>query len=224
MQPKDSLIPNEEIKFESEKHWIAPVRDSLIPAGLLVLAYLGGIIQPDADTGVAGWLGNLISLIRTGLVVVSVGWIIYNIVVWRTASFTVTNMRVLRAEGLVQRRVSESLLSGITDVKLKVGVLGKSLGYGDLDILTASGSSGEDTFRSITKAVEFRNAMLENKMAQPAAPLPGQTAPAAAAAASGTAGAPDAAATLRHLGDLRDQGLITTEEYDAKRAEVLARI
>jgi len=29
---------------------------------------------------------------------------------------------------------------------------------------------------------------------------------------------------IRHLGELRDQGLITPEEYEAKKTEVLARI
>ena len=89
-----------------------------------------------------GWLGSLIGLIRTGLVVVAVGWIVYNIVVWRTAAFAVTNLRP--AVPVLQRRVSESLIWSVTDVRVKVGVLGKSLGYGDLDILTASpGGSGQ---------------------------------------------------------------------------------
>ena len=241
MQPRDNLIPNESIEFESKKHWIAPVRDSWIPALLLVIAYFSDIIQPNADDGLMGWLGNLIGLIRTGLVVVAVGWIVYNIVVWRTAAFAVTNLRVLRSEGLVQRRVSESLISSVTDVRLKVGVLGKSLGYGDLDILTASGGSGQDTFRSITHPVEFRNAMLSRKLgdtqaaggaggtpaaapATPAAPAAGAAPTSGTPAAAPPSAAADAANTLRHLGELRDQGLITPEEYEAKKAEVLARI
>jgi len=225
------------VVFRSHKHWIAPARDSLIPAGLLILAYVVGAVRPDAEGGVFGFVGNLLGLAQTGLVVVGIGWIAYNVAVWRTASFVVTDLRVLRSEGLVQRRTSETLLSSLSDVRLNVGFIGKQLGYGDIGIMTGSGTSGADHFRSITQAVEFRNAMMQQKMLQQQAPRPRRDAGSTEAAgvprdadAGGTATSPagsaaaDAATTIRHLGELRDQGLITAEEFDAKKAEVLARI
>jgi Short C-terminal domain len=65
---------------------------------------------------------------------------------------------------------------------------------------------------------------------QPAAPIitpapPGGSIftppPAASPAAANTA---DIAEKIRHLGELRDQGLITQEEFEAKKAELLKRI
>ena len=50
------------------------------------------------------------------LVVGGVGWIVYNIIAWRTAEFAVTNMRVLREEGLASKRSSTTLLSSLSDV------------------------------------------------------------------------------------------------------------
>jgi len=52
----------------------------------------------------------------------------------------------------------------------------------------------------------------------PAAPA----APAVAAASGGGSG--DVAARLESLGGLRDKGLITPEEYDAKKRELLERL
>ena len=58
-----------------------------------------------------------------------------------------------------------------------------------------------------------------NLMANPAAPAPAPN-PAAAPAPQED----DVAATLRTLASLHDQGLLTDEEFAAKRAEVIARI
>src|SRR5690242_18473752 len=127
MSVSDNLIPGETVTFESHKHWIAPVRDSLPPVGLLLLAGLLGIIKPGGD-GFLGWIGSVLGLIQGILVIVGIGWIVYNIVVWRTAQFAVTSLRVLRYEGLVKRRTSETLLSSVTDVRLAVGLVGRQLG------------------------------------------------------------------------------------------------
>ena len=99
MSLKENLIANEEIVFESEKHWMAPLRDSLIPGLLLIGAYLVGWFSPDSQTGIVGAFGNLMNLIRNVLLIVAVGWIAYNVIVWRTAAFAVTNVRVIRERG-----------------------------------------------------------------------------------------------------------------------------
>src|SRR5690349_23981254 len=112
MGVNDNLIPGETVTFQSQKHWIAPVRDSLPPVGLIVLAGLLGIIKPGGD-GFFGWIGSVLGVIQWGLVIVGVVWIVYNVVVWRTAQFAVTNLRVLRYEGLIKRRSSETLLSSV---------------------------------------------------------------------------------------------------------------
>ena len=51
MALKDNLIANEEIVFESQKHWFSPLRDSLIPILLLLGAYFVGWLSPDSQSG-----------------------------------------------------------------------------------------------------------------------------------------------------------------------------
>ena len=99
------------------------------------------------------------------LVLGGLGWIVYNIVAWRTAEFAVTNMRVLREEGLAKKRSSTTLLSSLSDVKSSVSFVGGKLGYGDISLLTQSGSAGEDRFLCITNPIDFRNAVMNQKMA-----------------------------------------------------------
>jgi uncharacterized membrane protein YdbT with pleckstrin-like domain len=251
---EENLIAGETIDTRSTKAWIAPVRDSGVAVLLLIGAFFVDWITPGATTGIAGTIANILDLIRLGLVVVAVGWIAYNIVVWRTAEFAVTNLRVVREEGVISRRSSATLLTAISDVQSRVGFLGRSLHYGDLLIFTQSGGAGADRFRSITEPDKFRNAIMTRKLAETpqakaaaqaaagaaaaAAPRAATAAPGVATAAQGVApaatsstsaastgpSAVDQTALLASLADLRDRGAISAEEFDAKKAEILARI
>jgi len=237
MAVQDSLIADESVVFQSVKHWIAPIRASIV-AGLMVLGALFlRAIAPSGD-GFFGWIGGVLELIAIGLLIAGIAWIAYNIVAWRTAEFAVTNMRILREEGLIRRRNSTTLLSSLSDVRTNVGFVGGRLDYGDIVILTTSGSAGQDNFLCITKPLEFRKAVMEQKMAvdapktQPppvaAAGTPPTaatlTAPAAQPASPFRPTSSDDAATLLRLAELRDKGAITDEEYATKKAEILARM
>jgi hypothetical protein len=242
MSISENLIANESIVIEAKKHWIAPARDSLWAAGMILVGLVLWYWNPSGD-GILGFLWAAIAIARWVLLIGGIAWIVYNIVVWRTAEFAVTTLRVLRYEGFMQKRSSETLLSSVSDVKLNVGIVGKSLGYGDLQIFTQSGDAGADSFTSITKPAEFRNAMMTIKLqaqtggipasapapvvaAPTAAPAPAPVAPAPApvAPAPAAATAEDQAASLVRLAELRDQGVITPEEFEAKKTEILSRM
>jgi uncharacterized membrane protein YdbT with pleckstrin-like domain len=229
MAVKDDLLAGEEITFETKKHWFAPLRDSFIPILLLIGAYIVSLISPNPD-GILSFVGTLFDWLRLGLLLVGIGWIIYNIVAWRTAVFAVTNHRVIREEGLISRRSSATMLSTVTDVQSRVPALGGPLGFGDLLIFTQSGAAGADRFETIIKPKEFRDHMLNTKLAMDkpapsaaAAPAPAP-APTVASVAPATASTDDQLQTLARLAELRDSGAITAEEYEAKKTEVLSRI
>jgi hypothetical protein len=221
----ENLLPNEEVVFESSKHWISPIRASLVAAALVLGALVVSALLPAAGGGFLDPLWGLVGLIRWAVLIGALGWIAYNVVVWRTARFAVTNLRVLRYEGLVQRRTSETLLSAVSDVRLRVGFLGSRLDFGDLQIFTQSGAAGADTFEAIRAAPAFRNAMMNQKIEDQLArraPAPQPVAPAPVAPPAPTAD--DHAARLVTLADLRDRGVISDAEFEAKKAEILERI
>ena len=235
MTIEKNLISDETVKFESKKHWMAPIQASfaaiLMVLGAIVLRWL----SPNRD-GFFGWVGSIVDLISLGLVIGGVGWIVYNVVAWRTASFAVTNLRVMREEGLIQHRSSATMLSSLSDVKTDQSFIGRQLTYGDVVIYSQSGSAGVDRFRTIKAPMEFRNAIMAEKSATttaaPARSAPAPTVQAAQAVAQpDPAPAPaaptssaDAAAAIASLATLHDQGAITTEEFEAKKAELLARM
>jgi uncharacterized membrane protein YdbT with pleckstrin-like domain len=228
----DKLLADETIVAETTKHWMAPVRDSWKPALLLIGALILRVLSPDDATGaITGGLETIIGWVVIGLVVVGVAWIVYNVIVWRTAAFAVTSMRVIREEGLLSKRSSATMLNSVTDVGMKVPFIGSRLGYGDLAIITSSGEMGADRFQTITGPEPFRTKILEAKMARegstqasaPAAAAAAPPAPADAAPATPPA-TPDDMDTLTRLAELRDSGAITAEEYEEKKAEILSRL
>jgi uncharacterized membrane protein YdbT with pleckstrin-like domain len=208
------LITNEEIVYSTRKHWAAVLLDSLWAILLLVGAVVLSWIQPDASTGVLGFIARIIQLVALGLFLVGVGWIIYNVVAWRTAEYVVTNLRVFGHEGLLRRRESETLLTSITDIETKQGLVGRTLGYGNIRIISAAGRPGTDTFTAVLRPDGFKRNILEQK----------------AKKAIGSGSTPtaeeraEAVQVLTQLASLRDAGAITQAEYEAKRADWVAKI
>jgi membrane protein YdbS with pleckstrin-like domain len=221
----EGLIGGEQIVLRTNKHWFAPVADS----GIAVLMLLGVIllawIEPAQPTGLFTFVWRLVDLIQLGLFLGAIGWIVYNIVAWRTAEYAVTPLRVRGHEGLIKKRSTDSLLTSISDVMSRSGLIGRTLGFGNIKILTASGDAGDDTFTSMKAPDTFKKAVIEQKAgaqglasaapAQPAAPAPAPPHP---------PGSKDAMSTLTELAKLRDAGAITPAEYESKKSELLARI
>jgi hypothetical protein len=228
MPVREAMLANETVVAETKKHWMAPVRDSWKPVLLLVAALIVNRIAPDETGGlITGTAATILGWIAIGLVIVGVGWIVYNVLAWRTAAFAVTTMRVIREEGLISRRSSATVLRSITDVKMNVPFIGSRLGYGDLAILAQSGEAGADRFQTIVDPEAFRTKIMEAKMAADGVPAVPTALPAAAEPAPSPAPAaapPDDAQTLTRLAELREAGAITPEEYEAKKAEILARM
>jgi Bacterial PH domain/Short C-terminal domain len=230
-----NLLTDETILFETKKHWFSLLRDSALAILIVLGALLARWLSPNGE-GLFGWLGGWLDTIAAIAILIAIVWIVYNTANFLSAHFGVTNMRVLRYEGLVRRRSSETLLTMLTDVRLTEPALGRMLGFGDIQILTASGAAGEDQFTTVEKAAALRTAIQEQKArvmtgavagaAQPPAVAPTPApAPAAPPAPAQAALAPDdPAARLTQLADLRDKGLITAEDYEAKKTELLGRI
>jgi Bacterial PH domain/Short C-terminal domain len=97
---------------------------------------------------------------------------------------------------------------GISSIEMGKGMTGHHIKF------FASGN--EVRLKWIDKGSDtpgFVNIVKEHMRAEHAAPAP---------VASGNA--PDVADQIRKLGELRDQGLLTAEEFDTKKAELLARL
>ena len=323
----DSLLADGEVVARrSRQHWLALLLESRAAIAVWVLAavlFIASAFFRFEDPNVSNMVGIIVLvLVVLGLLIFAYRWL-----QWINQSYLITNRRILKVEGIVNKRSADSALEKINDLRLEENLVGRMLGYGDLDIITAA-DTAIDQFRMLSDAKEFKRVMLDQKhrlesgedIRMPGPPLmasqpsrgsersdeasPGpeaaqtpawqttpqepasQTAPqdpavpastpsyAAAAAEEGggatwqpsaaaeegddetrsvptdhevSAGGGESAAaatmstglpadttgtgdaqqitqTLARLADLRDRGAITSEEYGAKKAELLSRL
>lgn len=324
----DSLLADGEVVARrARQHWLALLLDSRAAIAVWVLAAV--LFASSAMFGLGDedvQVSNVIGIIVLVLVVLGLIIFAYRWLRWTNQHYLVTNRRILLVEGILNKRSSDSSLEKINDLRLEENILGRMLGYGDLDIITAA-DTAIDRFRMLDDAKEFKRVMLDQKhrlesgedirmpgpplmASQPSreptraeAPPPDpqtparQTAPQGPSPASGTpsdaasdaagasdpataagdetremersddrdAGAGEAAAaatmstglpaeteaaqadtgatrtgtgtaeqgagdaqgitqTVSRLADLRDRGAITSEEYEAKKADLLSRL
>jgi len=240
------LATNEEIVYRTKQHWMAPIFGTV--AGSVVL--IGGIalFVFHLTMGTEDFAGTLRTLAFWGsliLLVVGVAMVGYSYIQWWVEDYVVTNQKVVKVAGLLNKRTSGAALEKINDVILQQGPLGRMLGYGTLQVSTASDSS-DLTYETMRAPADFRRAMLDQKMvfeqadarhiaeavraaappAQapatevtvplPVAPPPPPPAPAPAE--------PTVDEKLRSLARLRDDGIISAEDFEAKKAEILEQI
>ena len=228
------LADGERVALRSRQHLLATIIEGRVPWVLLVLSFvlifLDLSLQPGLPRDAFGLLG-------LGLLLVSLLWLAFVYATWFNQDYLVTNRRVIKVEGILSKRSADSSLEKINDAVLQQSLLGRMLGYGDLDIMTAAEES-VDRYRMLSQAQTFKRTMLDEKhkleqeafqipapplRAAPAAPEP---VPAAAAPASTprTMTSDEITGALGNLADLRDRGAISPEEYEAKKQDLLGRL
>jgi len=231
---EELLATNEEIVYRTKQHWMAPIFGTI--TGVLIL--VGGVVLFifQLTMGTDGFVGGLRTLAfwaSLALIVVGLLWVGYSYIQWWVEDFAVTNQKVVKVGGLLNKRTSGSGLEKINDVMMEQGVLGRALGYGTLKVATASDSM-DLVFQTMRAPADFRRAMLDQKVtfeqadsrhiadavreaaAQPPAPV------APVAAVVPTPAEATAEDKLRSLAKMRDDGLITPEDFETKKAELLA--
>ena len=226
------LASGERIVRNAHQHWFVLVwRARWAVLGLIIAALLTvlRVIQPDAS----GLLWDVLGWASLILVVIGVLSLLWGALTFRAEEYVITTRRLIHAEGVINKRATDSSLEKINDAVLVESIFGRIFGFGDLDVLTAS-ESGIDQLRMLRDAKDFKKAMLEAKheleleLTRPTMPpMRSEPAPAVPAAPVPTPEidtSDEVADALARLGDLRDRGVITPEEFEAKKAELLSRL
>jgi uncharacterized membrane protein YdbT with pleckstrin-like domain len=202
------LGENEKIEFVARQHWSILVR-SILAEVLITLLLLAGI-----TTAIAFTLGAAagIAAIAYVLLVIPLGMLTRDVLIWWNNQYVVTNRRVIQIRGVFNKNVTDSSLEKVNDVKMEQSFFGRMFDYGDIEILTAS-ELGASRFAWIEKPVRFKTAMLNAKERMGQDELPRRS--------SGTQGVPS---MIEQLDQLRRDGLLSEEEFQAKKAQLLSRL
>ena len=228
------LADGERVALRGRQHVLATFIEGRVPWVLLILALVLLVLdlqlEPSIWRDVFGWLG-------LALLVIGLLWLAQIYLAWYSQDYLVTNRRVIKVEGILTKRSADSSLEKINDAVLEQGILGRMMGYGDLDIMTAAEES-VDRYRMLAQAQTFKRTMLDEKhkleqeafqipapplrAAAPPPPPPEPTAPAAPAPRQMSS--EEITGALGDLADLRDRGAISPEDYEAKKQDLLGRL
>ena len=204
------LGQNEEVVLVARQSWVVLLREALLDLVLAVIAIGITLVALGLPLLMPfGWVVALLLLFPLGRFVIK-------FIDWSNREYIVTNRRVIQVEGTVNKNVIDSSLEKVNDVRMVQSVIGRLLNYGDVEILTAS-ELGKNLFQRISDPIKFKTAMLNEKEKLGFDEIPSSGAPAAPPSA-------DVPALIASLSALRKEGLITEEEFQKKKAELLARI
>jgi uncharacterized membrane protein YdbT with pleckstrin-like domain len=223
----DTLLANgEEIVYRTKKHWIAPafstVTGTLLTLGGLAALFGQFFTENKFLNGVLLWGG-------LGALLVGLALLANAAMKWWAQFYFVTNQKVMKVEGLLRKSTSGSALEKINDITMEQPLLGRWLGYGTVRVLTAADESNLH-YTFMRKPLEFRKAILDAKLlwerqdSRDIAEAVREAAAPPAVAAVPTSSGSEIADSIERLAQLRDSGAITTEEFEAKKAELLDRM
>ena len=198
---------NEKIVIRTRRHWMVLV-GSIVGNALIALVII--VISVGL---VVSRIGAALGLLALALLVVPAAFFIRDFLAWWNEEYLITTRRVVQAEGVINKHVIDSSLEKVNDVVLSQSFVGRLLDYGDIEILTAS-EMGVNKLHQITGPVKFKTDMLNQKEA-----LGDDEHFGSHGAAEG-----DIPAVIAELDELRKQGVLTEEEFQQKKAALLARM
>ena len=227
----DSLLATgERVLLVRQRHWL-----TFLEAGRwFVLALVIGLVSGALDAGVpndgvAGPISTLLHWAFWIALVVGVIGLVWYFLVWRVERYLVTTRRVIEAGGLINKYTHDTSLQAITDMNVGHPWLGRIVGYGEIDLLTAA-EAGTSKIRFLPDADGFKKALLDAKQEHELEVGGGRAVQEAVAAVQPEPAASDGMSAeeldnaLSRLADMKDRGLITQAEFDQKKSELLDRL
>ena len=133
------LQPGETVRYQGSVNWVL----YLLPIGLAVVGVVAAVFGP------IGWIVAAVCFAAAAIFAVR-AWFIR----W-TTEIAVTNLRVIYAQGFVQRRSVEIHMDKVESVDADQSVLGRVLDYGTVTV-RGTGATLEP-FRDIDRPIDFRN-------------------------------------------------------------------
>lgn len=123
------LNPGEEVIISTRTH----PKALLVPLlALLILLALGVFVQVVLDNEIA----TLVGWIVVGLGIL--WFVVRPVLIWATASYTITDRRLITRSGVITRKGHDIPLTRISDVAYELGLIDRMLGCGTLVISDAS--------------------------------------------------------------------------------------
>ncbi|MGB9357487.1 MAG: PH domain-containing protein [Acidimicrobiia bacterium] len=207
--PEDSLSEGEIVETEFRQHWkllIVPIAWFVL--ALIIIGVIAWIV-PDGDAW--DWVQLALTLAVVGA---AIWFVVRPIVSWLTTRYVLTNERLVTRRGLIAKAGIEIPLENITNVNFSQTAIERMLGAGDL-LVESAGTTGQSEFKNIPRPDTFAS-LLYKVREERAVSMQGGTVIQAKDS--------DPTEQLQRLKKLHEDGILTDEEYQAKRQKLVDEI
>lgn len=208
---KKLLNEDEDVVLDLHPHWEFFFK----PASALLLAVIVGLTVLVND--LPGWVEGLVGI----AVLASLLWFGLTYARWATTNFVVTTDRLIYRHGVLAKHGIEIPLERVNTVFFSQSILERILGSGDL-VIESAGEMGRQNFSNVRKPSAVQNEIYrqmeqnENRKFDRIGERHAEH-----VGAGGAASIPD---QIQQLDALRQQGVLTEAEFQAKKAELLRRM
>jgi uncharacterized membrane protein YdbT with pleckstrin-like domain len=202
--PRRLLLEGETVALDLRPHWwffIGPLAAGVPVLALLVLAFRLG----ESDVKTAAQLAAAVVALAWAV------WLGARLLRWQTTHFVVTSDRIVFRSGVLAKHGRDIPLERVNDIASSQTFFERLIGAGDL-LIESAGERGQQTFTDIAHPDAVQQEIYRQMEAN------------AARTAGAGARVPSVPEQIAALADLRDRGIISAEEFEAKKAELLARM
>jgi len=210
------LQKEEQILLITHRSWLQLAVPALLVIVGLVAAYFISLYTPNW-----GWIAGVVGII----------YFLFAYWNWKVDIWVVTNYRVIDETGLLNHYAKESPLEKINNVSYDQNIWGRIFNYGHVEIQTAAEIGATDYFNvhhpkrlkdTITLAQsEYKNLQLSSQAKQMAAAMGWQSNATAGATSTGQASGHNIASELEKLFQLKQQGVLSEDEYNRAKSKLL---
>jgi uncharacterized membrane protein YdbT with pleckstrin-like domain len=227
--PKHLINENEKVALDLRPHWWFFWRHILTGIPLIFILL---VVLTNTDSG--SFTGDSLRWIFGILFLVWAAWLGIKYLDWARTYFVVTSDRVIFRTGVVSRHGVEIPLERINNINYNQRLFERMIGAGNLEIQSA-GEQGtsrfdfvrhpdgvqQEVYRQMEANARETAGYGSDAIARAVRDSMGQTPPPTQGQGAGGADIPY---QIQQLAQLRDQGHITPEEFERKKAQLLDRM
>ena len=209
--PQDALHDHEELILDLHPHWWFFAKSAGVLA-VAVVVWLFALLN-----GWPSWLQSIFGIV----VLVGLVWVGERYIRWVSTHFVLTSDRVIYRSGIIAKHGIEIPLERINTIFFHQRIFERMFGLGDLEIESAS-KDGAQRFEDIQNPSAVQNEIYKQIEANES-----KTADRIVSGINSQHSAPAATSIpdqIAQLSQLRDQGVLTEEEFQAKKNELLGRM
>jgi hypothetical protein len=161
----DKLGRGEKIIYVGHQHPIVLVQAAIKWFGLFLIALIAAFFIGLQWKPTESWQNTAKTVLVIALSIVALISFVrmfWDYLVWTNDEFIITNERVIKLRGVINKALDDSSLEKVNDVEMRQTAFGRMLGYGTVRIVTGN-ESGANTFNYLGNPNEFKRAMLDAK-------------------------------------------------------------